>query len=65
LGLEMILLALALHTLTWACFAVVLVPPTLAVLYRIQVEEAALRLAFGADYEDYSRGTKRLIPGVY
>jgi len=65
LGLELILLALALHARTWACFAVVLVPPTLAVLYRIHVEEAALRLAFGADYEDYKRSTKRLIPGIY
>lgn len=65
LGLELILLAFALHTHTWACFAVVLVPPTLAVLYRIHVEETALRFAFGADYEDYSRSTKRLIPGVY
>jgi protein-S-isoprenylcysteine O-methyltransferase Ste14 len=65
LGLELILLAFAIHTRTWACFAVVLVPPTLAVLYRIHVEENALRLAFGADYEDYSRSTKRLIPGVY
>jgi protein-S-isoprenylcysteine O-methyltransferase Ste14 len=65
LGLELILLAFALHARTWACFAVVLVPPTLAVLYRIQVEEIALWLAFGADYEDYSRSTKRLIPGVY
>jgi protein-S-isoprenylcysteine O-methyltransferase Ste14 len=65
LGLELILLAFALHARTWACFAVVLVPPTLAVLYRIHVEETALRLAFGADYEDYSRNTKRLIPGVY
>jgi protein-S-isoprenylcysteine O-methyltransferase Ste14 len=65
LGLELIFLAYALHTRTWACFAVVLVPPTLAVLYRIHVEETALRLAFGADYEDYSRSTKRLIPGVY
>jgi protein-S-isoprenylcysteine O-methyltransferase Ste14 len=65
LGLELILLAFALHTRTWACFAVVLVPPTLAVLYRIHVEEAALRLAFGDDYEDYSQSTKRLIPGVY
>ncbi|MGC2637691.1 MAG: isoprenylcysteine carboxylmethyltransferase family protein [Acidobacteriaceae bacterium] len=62
LGLEMILLACALHTRTWACFAAVLIPPTLAVLYRIHVEEAALRLAFGAEYEDYSRSTKRLIP---
>ena len=65
LGLELILLAFALHARTWACFAVVLVPPTLAVLYRIHVEETALRVAFGADYEDYSRSTKRLIPGVY
>jgi protein-S-isoprenylcysteine O-methyltransferase Ste14 len=65
LGLELILLALALHSRTWACFAVILVPPTMAVLYRIHVEETALRLAFGPDYEDYSRNTKRLIPGVY
>ena len=65
LGLELILLAFALHARTWACFAVVLVPPTLAVLYRIHVEETALRLAFGADYENYSRSTKRLIPGIY
>ena len=65
LGLELILLAFALHARTWACFAVILVPPTLAVLYRIHVEETALRMAFGADYEDYCRSTKRLIPGVY
>ncbi|MGA2534681.1 MAG: isoprenylcysteine carboxylmethyltransferase family protein [Terracidiphilus sp.] len=65
LGLEMIFLAFALHSRTWACFAVVLVPPTLAVLYRIHVEENALRLSFGTDYEDYCRSTKRLIPGIY
>jgi protein-S-isoprenylcysteine O-methyltransferase Ste14 len=65
LGLELILLALALHARTWACFTVALVPPTLAVLYRIHVEETALHLAFGADYEDYCQSTKRLIPGVY
>jgi protein-S-isoprenylcysteine O-methyltransferase Ste14 len=65
LGLELILLAFALHARTWACFAVVLVPTTVAVLYRIHVEETALRVAFGGEYEDYSRSTKRLIPGVY
>jgi len=65
LGLELIFLACALHTRAWACFAVVLIPPTLALLYRIHVEETALRLAFGADYDDYSRSTKRLIPGIY
>ncbi|HEY1498904.1 MAG TPA: isoprenylcysteine carboxylmethyltransferase family protein [Acidobacteriaceae bacterium] len=65
LGLELILLAFAVHARTWACFAVVLVPPTLAVLYRIHVEERALRLAFGTEYDDYRRSTKRLIPGIY
>ncbi len=64
-GLELIFLGLALHSRTWACLAVVLIPPTLALVYRIHVEEAALRLAFGAEYEDYSRTTKRLIPGIY
>jgi protein-S-isoprenylcysteine O-methyltransferase Ste14 len=65
LGLELILLGFALHARTWACFAVVLIPPTLAVLYRIHVEEKALHRAFGAEYEDYRRTTRRLIPGLY
>lgn len=65
LGLELLLLACALHARTWACFAVAFIPSTLAVLYRIHVEETALRLAFGSDYDDYSRSTKRLILGLY
>lgn len=65
LGLELIFLAYALHSRTWACFAVILVPTTLAVLYRISVEENALRLAFGTSYDDYCRTTRRLIPGIY
>jgi protein-S-isoprenylcysteine O-methyltransferase Ste14 len=65
LGLELIFLALALHSRTWACFAMILIPPTLAVLYRIQVEETALLQTFGVDYEAYQRSTKRLIPGLY
>jgi protein-S-isoprenylcysteine O-methyltransferase Ste14 len=65
LGLELVFLAFALHSRTWACFALVLIPPTLALLYRIHVEETALREAFGADYDDYCRSTKRLVPGIY
>jgi protein-S-isoprenylcysteine O-methyltransferase Ste14 len=65
LGLELVFLSYALHSRTWACFAVILVPTTLAMLYRIHVEETALRQAFGAEYEDYKRSTKRLIPGLY
>jgi protein-S-isoprenylcysteine O-methyltransferase Ste14 len=65
LGLLLVLLAVGLHSRNWVRFAVVLVPTTAAVLYRIHVEEAALNAAFGEEYVDYSRDTKRLIPGLY
>jgi len=64
-GLEIIFLAAGVHTRTWACLAVCFIPPTVALLYRIHVEEIALRRAFGAEYDDYARTTKRLIPGLY
>ena len=34
-------------------------------LFRINVEEEMLIEAFGSDYEDYKRKTKRLIPYIY
>lgn len=64
-GLIFIFVAEGLRTRNWIGFAVVLIPTTVALLYRIQVEEAALRRAFGMEYTDYSRTTKRLIPGLY
>jgi protein-S-isoprenylcysteine O-methyltransferase Ste14 len=42
-----------------------LLPTGAALLYRIHVEEQALHGAFGEEYAEYSRVTKRLIPGVY
>jgi protein-S-isoprenylcysteine O-methyltransferase len=65
LGLEIVFLAVGLHSRTWACLAVCFIPPTLALLYRIHVEEIALRRAFGSEYDDYARTTKRLVPGLY
>jgi protein-S-isoprenylcysteine O-methyltransferase Ste14 len=65
LGLLLVFVAIGLHSCSWTAFAVVLVPTTAAVLYRVHVEELALRKAFGADYVAYSRTTARLIPGVY
>jgi len=65
LGLLLIFLAIGLHSRNWTSFAVVLVPTVAAMLYRIHIEEHALRDAFGEEYMDYARGTKRLIPGVY
>jgi protein-S-isoprenylcysteine O-methyltransferase Ste14 len=64
-GLMLIFVAVGLHTRNWLGFAITLVPATAALLYRIHVEEAALRQAFGQEYIDYSRATKRLIPGIY
>jgi len=65
LGIEIIFLAAALWSHNWASAALILVFPTAAVLYRIHVEEIALKKAFGVEYEEYARVTKRLIPGVY
>lgn len=64
-GLLLVFLAIALHERNWLAAVVVLLPTTAAMLYRIHVEEAALREAFGAEYATYSKTTWRLIPGVY
>ena len=65
LGLLIVFLAVGLHARNWLSLAIMLVPTTLALLYRIHIEEAALRQAFGEEYAAYSQVTKRLIPGVF
>jgi protein-S-isoprenylcysteine O-methyltransferase Ste14 len=65
LGMELIFLAIGMRTENWFSLGVALIPPTLAVLYRIHVEEQALLGAFGEEYRNYSQTTRRLIPGVY
>lgn len=64
-GLIVIFVAAGLHTRNWIAFLIVTVPTTAALLYRIHVEEIALREHFGEEYIAYSRETSRLIPGVY
>jgi protein-S-isoprenylcysteine O-methyltransferase Ste14 len=65
LGLVLIFLAVGFYSRNWISLAIALIPPTTALLYRIRVEEAALREAFGDEYTAYSRTTKRLVPGIY
>ena len=60
-----ILFAIGVHSRNWSGLAVVMASTTAVLLYRIHVEEIALRDAFGAEYADYCRSTKRLIPGIY
>jgi protein-S-isoprenylcysteine O-methyltransferase Ste14 len=64
-GMVLIFLALGTATRNWLGIVLIVVPPVLALLYRIHVEEDALTGAFGTQYVEYSRTTKRLIPGIY
>jgi len=49
----------------WGSLLATTAPVVLALLWRIQVEEAVLREAFPAQYPAYARTTKRLIPFVW
>jgi protein-S-isoprenylcysteine O-methyltransferase Ste14 len=64
-GMLLIFAAIGVHERNWASLAIMLVFPTAALIYRIHVEEMALTDAFGEDYVNYSRATKRLLPGLY
>ena len=46
----------------WLSLALILIPMTLSLAYRILVEERALIEALGKPYKDYMARTKRLIP---
>ena len=64
-GMLLCFVAIGIVERNWVSLAIMLILPTAALLYRIHVEEIALRNAFGQDYVAYSRTTKRLIPGIY
>jgi protein-S-isoprenylcysteine O-methyltransferase Ste14 len=65
-GMLIIFLAVAIYSRNWLSFAVMLIVPTAALLYRIHVEESALASGFGAEYAAYRARTKwRLVPGIY
>ncbi len=49
----------------WITLCLSSIPYFVAAMYRMHVEERALEEAFGAEYLDYSRTAKRLIPGLY
>jgi protein-S-isoprenylcysteine O-methyltransferase Ste14 len=64
-GMLVIFAALGIRLQNWISLAIVVIPPLQALLYRIHVEEQALAMAFGAEYEPYRCSTKQLIPGIY
>jgi protein-S-isoprenylcysteine O-methyltransferase len=58
-------LGLGLSFSNWLSIGLSTVPFSLAALYRMHVEERALRDEFGETYIQYSAGTKRLVPKLY
>jgi protein-S-isoprenylcysteine O-methyltransferase Ste14 len=64
-GMLVIFAAIGIHQRNWVSLAIMLALPTAALIYRIHVEEIALTEAFGEDYAEYARATKRLLPWIY
>jgi protein-S-isoprenylcysteine O-methyltransferase Ste14 len=64
-GLLLRYLGLGLAFANWLSAALVFLPLLCATIYRIRVEEEALREHFGEEYAAYASVTKRLVPGIY
>jgi protein-S-isoprenylcysteine O-methyltransferase Ste14 len=64
-GLLVALAGLGLMLTDWASLAVAVLLPLATLVWRIRVEERALRDGLGAAYGDYAAGRKRLLPGVW
>lgn len=58
-------LGLGLYLNNWLSLIFAVVPPLLAFAYRIRIEEQALVEAFGEEYIEYRKTTKKLIPFIY
>jgi protein-S-isoprenylcysteine O-methyltransferase Ste14 len=64
-GLLLAFLGVGVAFNNWLSLAVIFVPVTAALLYRIRVEERVLAEMLGREYSDYRQATKRLLPGIY
>jgi protein-S-isoprenylcysteine O-methyltransferase Ste14 len=64
-GLLLRYLGFGLALANWLSAALVFLPLLCATVYRMRVEEEALREHFGEEYEEYAGETKRLVPGIY
>ncbi len=63
-GLLLAFLGLGVFLNSWLGIASLMIPISIAVAYRIRVEESALHNALGTAYADYCAHRKRLIPGL-
>ena len=65
LGLLILLLGFGLTLGDLSAAVVMVALPTMGLLWRIRVEEVALRAGLGDSYLEYCKGRARLIPGVW
>ena len=65
-ALVLIIFAVGVQTANFLALAITFLPPLVALLWRIHVEEFALRSVLGQLYADYARRVRyRLIPGLW
>ncbi len=64
-GMLLAFLALAVTFENWLSIVTILLPISIALAYRIYIEEIALEATFGTAYHRYAETTKRLVPGVF
>jgi protein-S-isoprenylcysteine O-methyltransferase len=65
LGQLLVLLGVGVALANWLSIVGLMVPVLAAFLWRIRVEEDALRTEFAGQFERYAARTRRLIPGLY
>jgi protein-S-isoprenylcysteine O-methyltransferase Ste14 len=64
-GILLMCLGYGVAVQNWLSLAAAVLLPLAALLYRMRVEEAALRESLGPEYAEYQRRTRRLIPWVW
>ncbi len=64
-GLLMTCFGLSLAMNSLISIAVITIPITLVLLYRIKVEEEILVNEFGDRYLEYMKITRKMVPGIY
>jgi protein-S-isoprenylcysteine O-methyltransferase Ste14 len=65
LGQLLVFLGVGLALANWLSIVGLLVPVLVGFLWRIRVEEAALRARFAERFDNYCRRSRRLIPRLY
>jgi protein-S-isoprenylcysteine O-methyltransferase Ste14 len=64
-GLMIMCCGYGIALMNWLSLVIAVVPPLVALIYRIHVEEEALASSIGSEYKEYQRHTRKLIPWVW